>query len=402
MYQADDSTHFDESVSNLESSKKIESIPPRGVFRLNEVLKTTIVIGCIGVLSFLAFSNSSKENFRASQVGSPLSKIVSLREIPRETVFTQASDSDQEHLFSLFVQEYSKSYSTESELSAKLSTFKSVLQTVDARNALEKSRGGTARHGITKYSDLSRDEFKSKLLKAKKPISEDRLNGIAATANVERYNGSETVVDWSDIFTTPVRDQGYCGSCWAFSAISQIESDCIRKGLLTTSDSLSVQQLLSCDDQDLACDGGWTELAFAYAMQNGIEQDSDYPYTSYFEEDSACVVSSSKAVVMVENYYLVETEAAMADYVLSTGPLSVCADSSEWATYIDGIVTTCGEYVDAQDAEDSVDHCVQVVGINTEEGSWKVSDSCCTFFVFVFIFILFLFCFYFVSFHGDI
>ena len=58
----------------------------------------------------------------------------------------------------------------------------------------------------------------------------------------------------------------------------------------------------------------------------------------------------------------------MIDYVLGTGPLSVCLDASTWSSYTSGIVTAaaCGT---------DVDHCVQAVGLNEDDGYWIVRNS---------------------------
>ncbi len=57
------------------------------------------------------------------------------------------------------------------------------------------------------------------------------------------------------------------------------------------------------------------------------------------------------------DYYFLESEVEMETYVLETGPLSVCLDASNWASYTSGVLSVCGT---------DVDHCVQVVGVNTE------------------------------------
>jgi hypothetical protein len=132
------------------------------------------------------------------------------------------------------------------------------------------------------------------------------------------------------------------------------------------SDYLSPEQLIACDKADLACNGGWTELGMAYAHDFGLELESDYKYTSYYQKVDECSVDDSKFVVSVDQFYIIDSEESMMDYVLSTGPLSVCMDSDNWATYIDGVLTTCGE---------NVDHCVQVTGVNTDEGWWKVRNT---------------------------
>jgi C1A family cysteine protease len=66
------------------------------------------------------------------------------------------------------------------------------------------------------------------------------------------YNTS--YVDWARKLTTTVNNQGFCGSCWAFSTVEQIESDAIRAGLLDRDEKLSYQQVVSCDHTDWGCD----------------------------------------------------------------------------------------------------------------------------------------------------
>ena len=169
--------------------------------------------------------------------------------------------------------------------------FKKFLDTIDHRNDMEdKSKG--AIHGITKFADMTESEFKTKFL-GYRP-STTRSKNIAS---VPKYKGSSSSVDWTGIYTTAVKDQGYCGSCWAFSATEQIESDSIRAGLLTTSDQLSPQQIVSCDKIDYGCDGGNTETAYLYVKEaGGIASATDYPYTSYWDVTGTCITAVSYEV----------------------------------------------------------------------------------------------------------
>jgi len=168
-----------------------------------------------------------------------------------------------------------------------------------------------------------------------------------------------------------VKDQGYCGSCWAFSATSQIESDSIRAGYLTTSDYLSEQQIVSCDTTDYGCDGGYTEYAYTYVYDNdGIVSATAYPYTSYWDTTGTCSYSASTMTTLVTvtdgTYYTLDSEVTMAAHVKTTGPLSICLDASDWASYVSGVVSTCGT---------DVDHCVQAVGLNSDDEYWIVRNS---------------------------
>lgn len=97
-----------------------------------------------------------------------------------------------------------------------------------------------------------------------------------------------------------MKDQAQCGSCWAFSATEQIESDTMR--LLNVTYKLSPQQITSCTS-GCSCNGGWTESAYSYVKSaGGIEQDTDYPYTSGKGVTGSCTANSKKAVISISGY----------------------------------------------------------------------------------------------------
>jgi C1A family cysteine protease len=168
--------------------------------------------------------------------------------------------------------------------------------------------------------------------------------------------------------------QGYCGSCWAFSATEQIESDVMRTTLKTL--ILSPEQIVQCDEKSWGCFGGATESAYAYVKTaGGLTTESDYPYTSDKGVTGTCKPPAPTAfAVGLTGFTTIPgatpeaTEENMAAYVQSVGPLSVCLDAATWNLYTGGIVTTCGK---------SVDHCVQAVGVDTTGVNpyWKVRNS---------------------------
>ena len=266
-------------------------------------------------------------------------------------------------LFKQYKTNFSRSYETDDEETLRYTNFKNFLTIIDKRNEDEFKYGsGKSLHGITKFADLTEDEFKKGFL-GYRPTYE--TNAIVKEVDSDAVN--RTVVNWANIYTTAVKDQGYCGSCWAFSATEQIESDSIRVGLLTVDDALSPEQIVQCDNVDYGCEGGNTDTAFEYVMNaGGIETDADYPYTSYYDVTGECSSDTTKYVVTVNEYYSLKNEDDMIAYTLSTGPLSVCVAASTWSSYVSGIITTC---------DTDVDHCVQAVGVNTEEGYWIVRNS---------------------------
>ena len=251
---------------------------------------------------------------------------------------------------------------------SRFNAFVGNLRLIDQRNAAEGPNGAT--HGWTKFIDLTPAEFANYYLKsippAERTAEEVQLPELAP--------GENAMQDWTGVYTTKVKDQGRCGSCWAFSATEQIESDVMRE--LNQTYVLSAQQITACDEYDNGCGGGNTETAYKYAKNSdGMVQEKDYPYTAgHGGKHQKCAKSDlTNPVIDVKKYFTIgktsnghASEAAMAKYVGSTGPLSICVDASKWQTYKGGVLKNCGT---------RIDHCVQAVGIDTANGVWKVRNS---------------------------
>jgi C1A family cysteine protease len=280
---------------------------------------------------------------------------------------TRLSESPPESLklmWDAFKAEHKRFYSTEDEEYRRYGIFLRNLKLIDERNAEEREAGGSAVHDITQFADRTQEEFQGLL--GWTPQN-DSLRGENKVVDVPPYEGTESLVDWTGKYTTPVKDQGYCGSCWAFAATEQIESDAMRT--LKTSYVLGPQQIVSCDNRDGGCNGGWQQSAYDYVHKaGGQEKESDYPYTSGTSgKTGSCQVNSNKFVLGVKDYSSVKGETNMANYVKSTGPLSVVVDASDWSTYRSGIKTSCGK---------NINHAVQAVGVDTSSGGyWKVRNS---------------------------
>jgi C1A family cysteine protease len=271
--------------------------------------------------------------------------------------------SQQKFMWESFKREYNKNYSSMDEENHRFNTFLNNLKVADERNAAERAAGGSAVHGITHFSDLSQAEFESRYLLSdpKMKLGEAKLDATERTVDT-----LASLVDWTGKLTTPVKNQGYCGSCWAFSATEQIESDAMRT--LGKSWTLSPEQIVQCDTTSYGCNGGWTEHAYKYVKgAGGLATEASYPYSSYYGTTGSCHSSSSQYVVTVTGYTTISGESNMAAWVQQHGPLSVCVDASTWNSYNGGIMKSCGK---------QVDHCVQAVGVDaTSSGYWKVRNS---------------------------
>lgn len=276
------------------------------------------------------------------------------------TSFSSASPESMKLMFDAFKKNHGVAYKSQAEEEYKFGVFVQNLKNIDMRNEAERKAGGSAQHGVTRFADMTPEEFKGKYLS----YTPDNTRNITY-ASVPVYTGAADLVDWAGVYTTPVKDQAYCGSCWAFAASEQIESDAMRE--LGVTYTLSPEQLVECDKTSFGCNGGLQERAYSYVSRaGGIEQDSDYPYTSGDGSSGSCTADKSKFVLTVSGYKNVNGEADMTSYVKSTGPLSIAIDANTWSSYTGGIMTVCG---------DDIDHAVQLVGVDTSAGYWKVRNS---------------------------
>jgi cathepsin L len=172
-----------------------------------------------------------------------------------------------------------------------------------------------------------------------------------------------------------VRDQGNCGSCWAFSTITAQESNWfLTSGVLL---QFSEQNIVDCDTNNDGCDGGWPYLAYEYviAKQGGkFNLRSDYPYTA---RDGACKFNAGTGQANLVGYVNVTygDENDLLNKVYTYGPASVCIDASSiaFSYYSGGIYNPSSCFTDPDD----LDHAVAVDGWGVDGATpyWIVRNS---------------------------
>jgi len=258
---------------------------------------------------------------------------------------------------------YEKSYAPE-ELFYRFEVFRSTLDWVTAYN----NANNTAVVETNQFADLTSAEFKLVYLGLKPELA--RGKKVMSFADIEPVTYPGTL-DWrTKGAVTPVKNQGQCGSCWAFSTTGSVEGAVFLKhGSLI---SLSEQCLMDCSYSygNLGCSGGLMDNAFKFAEANGIATEAAYPYTA---KDGTCKSYTMSANSKISGYKDVQAKSASAlGAAVDIGPVSVAveADQAVFQNYKSGVITTgCGQ---------SLDHGVLVVGYGTDptQGDyWTVKNS---------------------------
>jgi len=267
--------------------------------------------------------------------------------------------------FADFMQTYNKIYAAD-ELSMRHAIFRDNLRVIEETNAQNLSYT----LGVNQYTDLSWEEFQSSVLMAPQHCSATQGNYRATGANADS-------VDWrTKGVVTAVKNQGGCGSCWAFGTTGAVESAwAISTGTLL---QLAEQQLVDCAGAfgNQGCRGGLPSQAFEYIkFAGGISKGTDYPYTG---RDGSCRAQPSKFAAKVTGEVNI-TEGAendLLDAITNAGPVAIAFQVvSDFQSYRSGVYdsTRCKK------GPMDVNHAVLAVGYATDAASgkpyWIVKNS---------------------------
>eukprot|EP00607_Mallomonas_marina_P008317 CAMPEP_0182417924 /NCGR_PEP_ID=MMETSP1167-20130531/2382_1 /TAXON_ID=2988 /ORGANISM="Mallomonas Sp, Strain CCMP3275" /LENGTH=470 /DNA_ID=CAMNT_0024591809 /DNA_START=391 /DNA_END=1803 /DNA_ORIENTATION=+ len=322
------------------------------------------------------------------------------------------------------MKKYNKQYNDEEEKAYRYNIFKINLALADERNNIEIEKGGNGKHGITKYSDLSDVEFNDKfgLHKEKKfdVLSSHQIKNTEIKSNEDNApqeravresitddtildDGPDTLaylstsIDWREVYTTPIKDQGDCSASYAFATVQQIESDSIRLELygISPSHPLSTQQLISCFQQ--SCDPSSSYSALLWIEEHGgLVYERIFPFESGSSSLPQCISEVDPAITveafpmrantqyeellfnsMYPYGFSMNSETEMAAFVLSTGPITVTINAEPMKTYQSGILNACPQYPPEED-DSTINHAVQLVGIHLDGeggGYWIMRNS---------------------------
>lgn len=224
---------------------------------------------------------------------------------------------------------------------------------------------------MNQFADMTDEEF-AKTMLTEIPPANKASNGSLFVAK-EGMEVPDTV-DWrTKGYVTGVKNQGACGSCWAFSATGSLEGQHFKKtGNLV---SLSEQNLVDCSTAqgNHGCQGGLMDFAFTYIKENGgIDTEASYPYVG---KNGVCQFKASDVGATCTGYVDIPHEdvTALQQAVATVGPISVAMDASQttFRFYKSGV------YYDSQCSETKLDHGVLAVGYGelNSEAYWLVKNS---------------------------
>jgi len=278
------------------------------------------------------------------------------------------SESEYQDTFSTWMRSYNKSYSSD-EFQTRYSIFKNNLDFINTHNA---SPTKTFEVGLNAFADLTGAEF-SRNFKGLKP--KIYTPGPAVKGSL----ALPVSWDWtSQGAVTPVRNQGQCGSCWAISAVSALESACyIAKHKLV---ALSAQNLMDCSysEGNEGCNGGLMDSAYEYVIKNkGIDTAESYPYTGMSSTQCLYTVAHDGPCQYIGYKDVSSGSEADLQTAVYMQPVAVAIDASHSSFQF----YTSGVYYEPSCSPSNIDHSLLVVGWGTlgttdywiTENSWGVS-----------------------------
>jgi len=211
------------------------------------------------------------------------------------------------------------------------------------------------------FADLSPEELKQRFGLLQSPTSAQIpyapfLNKTLADS-----------LDWvSRGAVNPIKNQGSCGSCWAFSTACNLEG----AGFVTTGKLVSVseQNIVDCDKDDDGCDGGLPSSALTWSAHNGgVASEQAYPYRG---EDGSCRRSVEKIIHNKGYQQISKNEDQIAQALQAYGPLSIAVDANGFNGYHGGILQnpSC--------SKTQLNHAINIVGYGEQNiPYWKIRNS---------------------------
>ena len=253
--------------------------------------------------------------------------------------------------FNDYNNEYKKYHSSKSEFWYRFHAFVDNDKKITDHN----SQTSSWKMQHNKFSDMYPSEFRYHMTGYKCPSNWQPNSDKFTTHTYSLDYVAPDAVDWrAQGLVTPIKDQGDCGSCWAFSSTGAMEGAFAKKN--GTLISLSEQDLVDCVDDCSGCDGGWMAKAMEYVVEHGgIDTELSYPYQGV---GGQCAFNQSNVATNFSSVVNITQGdcQGLFNAVATQGPISVAINANGIMNYQNGI------YSDQNCDPQSLDHGVLVVG----------------------------------------
>jgi len=252
-----------------------------------------------------------------------------------------------------FMTKHKKTYRSPAEATRRAAIWAQHKTKIDSHNALHAQ--GKVSYSLTDnpLADQGIDEIVKGLILPPRP----RTNELVFPEN--RQTPSFLNLTTSACMP-PIKNQGACGSCWAFAAVDPVDYQyCVKRGSLTV---FSEQHLVACANNvapNAGCDGGWPGSAWTYIKNNGgLATAAAIPYASAGGTSPGCTFTASQGVAQVSGWgYVAQDEVAIAQAIANNGPVAVAIYvNNNFQLYSSGI------YNDPTCMNMTVNHAVTLVG----------------------------------------
>ena len=273
--------------------------------------------------------------------------------------------------FSQFQMKFNKRYESIQEVETRFDIFRDNLRFIVTHN-MDSNR--TFSMGVNQFTDLTSIEFKEKYITGYgngNPLKSYGCKSFSSNAS-----GAPASLDWREKgVVNPVRDQGQCGSCWAFGTTANAESVwAISTGKLL---DLSEQELVDCATgkgyYNMGCNGGQMDSAFKFIINEGQCSDSVYPYTSGTTKTAGTCKQCDSVVKFSSCYDVTPNDQIALKGAVAKNPVVIAieADTRYFQSYSSGILT------DAAKCGKSLDHAVEILAWGSENGVdyWTIRNS---------------------------
>lgn len=263
-----------------------------------------------------------------------------------------------EYAFQQYTRENNINYATSDEFVYRLQVFADNMDKIEEHN----SQISSYKLGLTQFADLTESEFESSLSVGGRLKSS---NTVPEYSDYKAINVPESI-DWEEKgAVSSVKNQGQCGSCWAFSVAAALESFYyLQNGVML---DLAEQQLVDCSRSygNRGCSGGLEKYGYTYVKDHGLCSEEDYPYHA---KDETCK-ETCKSVITSKGYVQLPRGEVKLAASIAEHPVSVSVNATPLQLYKSGIFdSTCTA---------AVNHAVLGVGYGIENDVkfWKIKNS---------------------------